>query len=87
MSLDRVSAGRDVPNDINVVIELPMNAEPIKYEVDKKTGAVFVDRFMSTAMHYPCNYGYVRIRFPGTATLSTRRRAGNRRSKRPGASA
>jgi inorganic pyrophosphatase len=59
MSLERVSAGRDVPNDVNVIIEIPMNADPIKYEVDKETGAVFVDRFMSTAMHYPCNYGYV----------------------------
>jgi inorganic pyrophosphatase len=59
MSLDRVSAGRDLPNDCNVVIEIPMRADPIKYEVDKETGAVFVDRFMSTAMHYPCNYGYI----------------------------
>ena len=59
MSLDRVPAGRDVPNDCNVIIEIPMRADPIKYEVDKATGAVFVDRFMSTAMHYPCNYGYV----------------------------
>ena len=59
MNLDRVTAGRDVPNDFNVIIEIPMNADPIKYEVDKATGAVFVDRFMSTAMHYPCNYGYV----------------------------
>ncbi len=59
MSLDRVSTGRDVPNDINVIIEIPMNADPVKYEVDKETGAVFVDRFMSTAMHYPCNYGYI----------------------------
>ncbi len=59
MNLDRVTAGRDVPRDFNVIIEIPMNADPIKYEVDKKTGAVFVDRFMSTAMHYPCNYGYV----------------------------
>lgn len=59
MNLDRVTTGRDVPNDINVIIEIPMNAEPIKYEVDKDTGAVFVDRFMSTAMHYPCNYGYI----------------------------
>ena len=48
-----------MPNDINVIIEIPMNADPIKYEVDKETGAVFVDRFMSTAMHYPCNYGYI----------------------------
>ena len=59
MNLDRVTSGRDVPNDVNVIIEIPMNADPIKYEVDKETGAVFVDRFMSTAMHYPCNYGYV----------------------------
>ncbi|NBS60110.1 MAG: inorganic pyrophosphatase, partial [Betaproteobacteria bacterium] len=59
MNLDRVTTGRDVPNDINVIIEIPMNAEPIKYEVDKETGAMFVDRFMSTAMHYPCNYGYI----------------------------
>jgi inorganic pyrophosphatase len=59
MSLNHVPAGRDVPNDFNVIIEIPMNADPIKYEVDKDTGAIFVDRFMSTAMHYPCNYGYV----------------------------
>jgi inorganic pyrophosphatase len=59
MSLDRVPAGADVPNDCNVIIEIPMHGEPIKYEVDKETGAVFVDRFMSTAMHYPCNYGYI----------------------------
>ena len=59
MNLDRVGPGRDLPNDFNVIIEIPMNADPIKYEVDKETGAVFVDRFMSTSMHYPCNYGYV----------------------------
>jgi inorganic pyrophosphatase len=59
MNLERVTVGRDVPNDVSVVIEIPMNADPVKYEVDKETGAVFVDRFMSTAMHYPCNYGYV----------------------------
>jgi inorganic pyrophosphatase len=59
MNLDRVTPGLNVPNDFNVIIEIPMNADPIKYEVDKATGAVFVDRFMSTAMHYPCNYGYV----------------------------
>jgi inorganic pyrophosphatase len=59
MSFDRVPAGKDVPNDFNVVIEIPMHGDPIKYEVDKETGAVFVDRFMSTAMHYPCNYGYI----------------------------
>jgi len=59
MNLDRVTPGRDVPNDVNVIVEIPMNADPIKYEIDKATGALFVDRFMSTAMHYPCNYGYV----------------------------
>ncbi len=59
MNLDRVTTGSDVPNDVNVIVEIPMNAEPIKYEVDKETGAMFVDRFMSTAMHYPCNYGYI----------------------------
>ena len=59
MNLDRVDSGRDVPNDFNVIIEIPMNADPIKYEVDKATGALFVDRFMMTSMHYPCNYGYV----------------------------
>ena len=59
MNLDRVTAGRRVPDDVNVIIEIPAHAEPIKYEVDKGTGAVFVDRFMSTAMHYPCNYGYI----------------------------
>jgi inorganic pyrophosphatase len=59
MSLNKVSSGKDVPNDFNVIIEIPMNADPIKYEVDKDSGAIFVDRFMGTAMHYPCNYGYV----------------------------
>lgn len=59
MSLNKVPAGRDLPNDFNVIIEIPMNADPIKYEVDKDSGAIFVDRFMGTSMHYPCNYGYV----------------------------
>jgi len=59
MILDRVPSGNDVPNEINVIIEIPAHADPVKYEVDKETGAMFVDRFMSTAMHYPCNYGYV----------------------------
>jgi inorganic pyrophosphatase len=59
MNLDRVNSGKDVPNDINVIIEIPAHSDPVKYEVDKETGAMFVDRFMGTAMHYPCNYGYV----------------------------
>ena len=59
MSLDKVPAGKNAPDSFNVVIEIPMNADPVKYEVDKASGAIFVDRFMSTAMHYPTNYGYV----------------------------
>jgi inorganic pyrophosphatase len=59
MSLHDVTPGARAPDEFNVIIEIPMNADPIKYEVDKATGALFVDRFMSTAMHYPCNYGYV----------------------------
>ena len=59
MNLDRVPSGIAVPNDFNVIIEIPMHAPPIKYEVNKETGAMYVDRFMSTAMHYPCNYGYI----------------------------
>lgn len=62
MNLDQISSGKDVPNDINVIIEIPTKSEPVKYEVDKKSGALFVDRFLGTAMFYPCNYGYV----PGT---------------------
>lgn len=59
MSLKAIEAGRDVPNSINVIIEIPMRGEPVKYEVDKASGALFVDRFMSTAMYYPANYGYI----------------------------
>ncbi len=59
MDLSKIPAGGDLPNEINVVIEVPQHADPIKYELDKESGAVFVDRFMHTAMHYPCNYGFV----------------------------
>jgi len=59
MNLDRVSSGANIPNEINVIIEIPAYADPVKYELDKETGAMYVDRFMSTAMQYPCNYGYV----------------------------
>jgi inorganic pyrophosphatase len=59
MALDRVNAGRDVPEEFNVIIEIPAHSEPIKYEVDKESGAIFVDRFIGTSMHYPCNYGYI----------------------------
>jgi inorganic pyrophosphatase len=59
MSLDKVTPGKKLPESFNVIIEISMNADPIKYEVDKESGAIFVDRFMGTAMHYPCNYGYI----------------------------
>jgi inorganic pyrophosphatase len=59
MGLDLVPSGKELPNQINVVIEIPKDAEPVKYEVDKETGAIFVDRILSTPMRYPCNYGYV----------------------------
>ncbi len=59
MILDRVSSGTNVPDEVNVIIEIPSHSDPVKYEVDKDTGAMFVDRFMGTSMHYPCNYGYI----------------------------
>jgi inorganic pyrophosphatase len=59
MTWELVPTGRDVPDDVNVIIEIPMNSEPVKYEVDKKSGAIFVDRILTTPMRYPCNYGYV----------------------------
>lgn len=59
MNLDRVTPGKKTPDEINVIIEIPANAEPVKYEVDKETGAMFVDRILLTAMRYPANYGYI----------------------------
>ena len=59
MSISKVTAGDKLPHEFNVIIEIPMNADPIKYEVDEESGALFVDRFMTTAMRYPANYGYV----------------------------
>lgn len=59
MNLDQISAGADLPNDFNVVIEIPAHGQPVKYEIDKASGALMVDRFMTVAMFYPCNYGFV----------------------------
>ncbi|NQY42214.1 MAG: inorganic diphosphatase [Legionellales bacterium] len=59
MFFEEVPAGINPPEDINVVIEIPWHSAAVKYEVDKKSGAFFVDRFMSTSMYYPTNYGYV----------------------------
>ncbi|MGY4697062.1 inorganic diphosphatase [Xylella fastidiosa subsp. sandyi] len=59
MGLELVNAGNNLPEEINVIIEIPKDSEPVKYEVDKASGAIFVDRILSTPMRYPCNYGYV----------------------------
>ena len=59
MGLDLVTAGKNPPDEINVIIEIPKDSEPVKYEVVKESGAIFVDRILSTPMRYPCNYGYV----------------------------
>lgn len=59
MSLNNVTPGSKTPEVFNVIIEISANSDPVKYEVDKESGALFVDRFMGTAMHYPCNYGYI----------------------------
>ncbi len=59
MRLDAVSIGIDPPNEVNVVIEVPIGGEPIKYELDKPSGALIVDRFLYTAMRYPGNYGFI----------------------------
>ncbi|MES2998224.1 MAG: inorganic diphosphatase [Pseudomonadota bacterium] len=58
-ALVKIGPGKKTPDEINVVIEIPSHSDPIKYEVDKETGALCVDRFLGTAMYYPCNYGYV----------------------------
>lgn len=59
MGLRQVTSGSNVPDIINVIVEIPAHSEPIKYEVDKESGAIFVDRFMATSMRYPCDYGYI----------------------------
>lgn len=59
MSYDNIPAGKEIPNDVYAIIEIPMNHDPIKYEIDKDSDALFVDRFMATTMFYPANYGYI----------------------------
>lgn len=59
MDLSKIAIGVNPPDDVNVVIEVPLGGEPIKYEIDKPSGAMFVDRFLYTSMHYPCNYGFI----------------------------
>lgn len=59
MSYDKLSPGKNAPEEVNVIIEIPAGGAPVKYEVDKDSGCLFVDRFMNVAMHYPANYGYI----------------------------
>ena len=59
MNIDFVSPGADPPNEVNVIVEVPVGGEPIKYEMDKKAGTLVVDRFLYTSMRYPGNYGFI----------------------------
>lgn len=59
MNLNCIPSGNKLPNDIYVIIEIPALAAPVKYEVNKNFGMIFVDRFIPSAMFYPCNYGYI----------------------------
>jgi inorganic pyrophosphatase len=59
MDIKKIPIGKNPPWDFNVIIEVPMGSEPIKYEMDKESGALYVDRFLHTAMNYPCNYGFI----------------------------
>ncbi|AWM88764.1 inorganic diphosphatase [Microvirga sp. 17 mud 1-3] len=59
MRLDAIPIGKNPPDDVNVIIEVPLGGEPIKYEMEKESGALFVDRFLYTAMRYPGNYGFI----------------------------
>jgi hypothetical protein len=71
MNLDYVSIGRNPPEEVNAIIEVPIGGEPIKYETDKKAGTLVVDRFLYTPMRYPGNYGFIPHTSPRTATLAT----------------
>lgn len=59
MDISKISSGEKLPEEFNVIIEVALNSNPVKYEFDKESGALFVDRFIGTAMHYPCNYGFI----------------------------
>lgn len=59
MNVDNIAVGNDVPESVNVIIEIPAHVSPVKYEVDKDSGALLVDRFVSAPMFYPANYGFI----------------------------
>ena len=71
MRIDAIPIGKDPPHDVNVIIEVPIGGEPIKYEMDKAAGTLVVDRFLYTAMRYPGNYGFIPHTLSATATRST----------------
>ena len=71
MDINLITAGENPPKDVHAVIEIPLGGVPVKYEIDKKSGALFVDRFLHTAMFYPGNYGFIRTRSRPTATRAT----------------
>jgi inorganic pyrophosphatase len=59
MRIDKIATGRNAPDDVNVIVEVPVGGEPIKYELDKEAGTLIVDRFLYTSMRYPGNYGFI----------------------------
>lgn len=59
MDLSKIASGQNLPDDFNVLVEVPLGGDPIKYEIDKASGAMFVDRYLYTEMRYPCNYGFI----------------------------
>ena len=59
MNISRIPIGKNPPYDVNVIVEIPIGGVPVKYEMDKDSGAMYVDRFLHTAMYYPCNYGFI----------------------------
>lgn len=59
MNISKIPVGENVPWDVNVIVEVPVGTEPVKYELDKDSGALYVDRIMHTSMRYPCNYGFI----------------------------
>ncbi|MCB1885660.1 MAG: inorganic diphosphatase [Geminicoccaceae bacterium] len=59
MDINKIAVGKNPPEEVNVIIEVPLRSDPIKYEFDKESGAIFVDRYLYTTMFYPCNYGFI----------------------------
>ena len=59
MDIKKIPAGKNPPDEVNVIVEVPLRSDPIKYEFDKDSGAIFVDRYLYTTMFYPCNYGFI----------------------------